>query len=358
MVLTVGEKATFDFCIPLLPASLAKVSALLESTLSDHLKEVGADDKTTRRCLGHFERCLRYTVSGGKMTRGATVPLTVASLDLESTVDSLQTATAVGCCLEVLQAAFLVLDDVMDNSVLRRGKPCWHLCPGVGIANAVNDGLFLENAVFAALRLLVPVDKRLGVLELVNETVMRTLVGQNLDVSTLGVDDFHPDRYKAIIRSKTSFYSFWLPIALGYHLSNVELSEHDLQITRNACILLGEYFQIQDDFLDFSATPADLGKVGTDIEEGKCTWLAVEAFARGSDEQRATLRECFAMQERTRADVQTVRGIYEAIGIRDIYHNLEQEMSLKVDLAIGAVSHTGLQHVLRLLYARIHKRNK
>ena len=31
------------------------------------------------------------------------------------------------------------------------------------------------------------------------------------------------------------------------------------------------------------------GKVGTDIEENKCTWLIVQALARANDEQRAVL---------------------------------------------------------------------
>ena len=191
-----------------------------------------------------------------------------------------------------------------------------------------------------------------------NETVLRTLIGQNLDVSTNGVADFHSDRYKAIIRSKTAFYSFWLPIALGVQLSGVCLSEIDLDVARNACIVLGEYFQIQDDFLDFAASAEILGKVGTDIEEGKCTWLAVEALKRGSEDERAELTRCFELVERTSEDVQKVRAIYESVGVREIYEILQQEMSLNVESSIQAVTHAGLRHVLRLLYARIHKRSK
>lgn len=35
-------------------------------------------------------------------------------------------AQVVGWCIEWLQASFLVWDDIMDESVTRRGQPCWY----------------------------------------------------------------------------------------------------------------------------------------------------------------------------------------------------------------------------------------
>jgi len=35
-------------------------------------------------------------------------------------------AMAVGWCIEWLQAYFLVADDIMDESITRRGQPCWY----------------------------------------------------------------------------------------------------------------------------------------------------------------------------------------------------------------------------------------
>ena len=55
---------------------------------------------------------------------------------------------------------------------------------------------------------------------------------------------------------------------------------------------LGECFQAQDDVLDCFGVPQVTGKVGTDIADGKCTWLLVEALRSATQEQRALLEVC------------------------------------------------------------------
>jgi farnesyl diphosphate synthase len=91
-------------------------------------------------------------------------------------------------------------------------------------------------------------------------------------------------RYLSIIRFKTAYYSFHLPIGLALLLA--EAPPDLISEAEPILLALGEFFQIQDDYLDCFGDAAALGKVGTDIMEKKCTWLAVMALKKCSDAQR------------------------------------------------------------------------
>lgn len=56
---------------------------------------------------------------------------------------------------------------------------------------------------------------------------------------------------------------------------------------------IGYFYQTQNDFLDCFGNPNVLNKPGTDIQDGKCTWLAVNTMELGNDQQREIMKKCY-----------------------------------------------------------------
>ncbi|KAE8811895.1 Farnesyl pyrophosphate synthetase [Hordeum vulgare] len=129
---------------------------------------------------------LDYNVLGGKCNRGLFVIdsyNTLQGVDVLSKEETFLACT-LGWCIEWLQAYFLVLDDIMDNSQTRRGQPCWFMVPQVGLI-AVNDGIILRNHISRILqRHFKGKPYYVDLIDLFNEVEFKTASGQLLDLIT------------------------------------------------------------------------------------------------------------------------------------------------------------------------------
>lgn len=56
---------------------------------------------------------------------------------------------------------------------------------------------------------------------------------------------------------------------------------------------MGHFFQVQDDFLDCFGNSEVTGKIGTDIQDNKCSWLAVVCMQRANEEQKQLMIDCY-----------------------------------------------------------------
>ena len=311
----------------------------------------------SNRVSEYYRRCLEYNLVGGKLARARTVCETLRfCMEGKVSVDSpgFKAALVLGWSVEILQAFFLIEDDVMDNGITRRGNPCWYRTADVGVANAINDGLLLEQAMYAL------IEKNewtkpfaLGANRIIREAALRTVIGQHLDTCPpSSVLDFTRDQWLSVVRFKTAFYTFWLPCELGILVSGKAFAQGDLDVLRNVCLLLGELFQAQDDMHDCFGEPGVIGKVGRDIEEGKCTWLLYRALELGDEATRTELVGLYTHQNRAEdpSIVLAVKGIFTNLQMKERFREYVERISGDIEKEISRLHAEELKRLSNWLF--------
>lgn len=97
-------------------------------------------------------------------------------------------AKILGWLVEMLQAFFLVADDIMDQSITRRGQPCWYKRESVGNI-AINDAFIIESCIYRLLRKHFSTHASyVKLMELFHEVTFQTELGQLIDLTTSNHD--------------------------------------------------------------------------------------------------------------------------------------------------------------------------
>eukprot|EP00118_Oscarella_pearsei_P019819 m.212865 g.212865 ORF g.212865 m.212865 type:complete len:244 (+) comp39778_c0_seq1:345-1076(+) len=233
----------------------ALFDAAFPSILEESLPTSTSDDLALAR--DWLTKILEVNVPHGKKNRGLSVITSYQHLVQKRLLSEKETKQlhVLGWCTEILQACCLVADDIMDHSKTRRGQPCWFRRDEVGLI-AVNDAFLMEGVVYKLLKKHFRAEPYyVDLLELFLETSHSTEVGQTFDLLTApegkrNFDQFTLARYKAIVKYKTSLYSFYLPVAIAMRVVGITESV-DYEIAKNILLMMGEFFQIQDDYLDY-----------------------------------------------------------------------------------------------------------
>ncbi|ORY71642.1 isoprenoid synthase domain-containing protein [Pseudomassariella vexata] len=344
------------------PTPLAKFEAVfptLEQEVLNHAKKY----KLPQEYLEWFKKSLEINTLGGKCNRGMSVPDSVGLLlERDLTEKEYFQASVLGWMIELLQAFFLVSDDIMDGSITRRGKPCWYRQNGVGMV-AINDAFMLESAIYLLLKQYFKDHPAyIDMVELFHEVTFQTELGQLCDLLTapedhVNLDNFSLEKYTFIVIYKTAYYSFYLPVALALQFQNIATPKN-LKQAENILIPMGEYFQIQDDYLDNFGDPEHIGKVGTDIKDNKCSWLVNQALKIATPEQLQVLQKHYGRKNDN--DEAAVKKLYNELGLEKIYLQYEESRVGEIKKMIEGLDESeGLKKsVFETFLKKIYKRSK
>lgn len=86
---------------------------------------------------------------------------------------------------------------------------------------------------------------------------------------------------------------------------------------------LGTFFQIRDDYLDVFADPSVLGKKGTDIQEGKCSWVILQVLEHCTNEEKEVLKAHYGVEKEE--NVAQVKSIFDKYDITAKFIECEQQ---------------------------------
>ncbi|WP_437328827.1 polyprenyl synthetase family protein [Sorangium sp. So ce381] len=231
-----------------------------------------------------YELMLDYPLREAKGLRPALCIATCRALGgkLEAVVRS-------AAVLELYHNAFLIHDDIEDESLMRRGGMTLHRAHGVPIAVNVGDAMLalslqplLDNVGVIGL------GPSLRILQTVARMTRESVEGQALELDWVRreVWDLSDDDYIHMVEQKTCWYSFITPVVLGAIAARLdpERTERIAEFARR----LGVAFQIQDDVLNLAGDVGEYGKeIGGDLWEGKRTLMLLHMMRHATPEERA-----------------------------------------------------------------------
>ena len=238
--------------------------------------------------------------SGGKRLRAL---LTLGSAKL-SGYELGERDINLAACVELIHAATLLHDDVIDESSLRRGIKTTNSIWGNQSSILVGD--YLLSRCFE----IMVDDGDLEVLKLLSSTSAKIAQGEVLQLQHKGEADLLEDTYIDIINLKTAAL-FSAATKTGACLSGS--NEKEKKALESYGKNLGLAFQIADDALDYYAKEKLFGKeIGKDFFEGKATLPLIIVFQKGNDEERVFLSEILKKEKRNEDDFsETLALIYK-----------------------------------------------
>ncbi len=230
-------------------------------------------------------------------------------------------------CVELIHAATLMHDDVIDNGSIRRGKKTLNK-----IWNNKSSVLLGDYLLSRCFEMMVD-DGNIEVLKLLSSTSSKIAQGEILQLQHLGEVDMLEETYLKIISSKTAEL-FAAATKVGAILSDMKNKEKEALefYGRN----LGLTFQIADDTLDYNSELKLFGKkIGQDFYEGKITLPIILLFQKAEIKEKGKLKEIFSKDYRNEDNLNYTLSLIKKYNIIKVCY---QKANHYINLASNSLS--------------------
>ncbi len=269
---------------------------------------------------------------------------------------------------EFVHAASLILDDAMDEDIVRHGKKTFNAIYADKIFNSMKfsfekyskgdswiqkgglfDLLHLQRALsrysyamsslasnllyFLSVKCLTEAgfdeDLTLKALKLHHEMYRQLNEGQLLDVR-MEKGECTEKEYLAMIDKKSGLL-FAFPVRIAALLAG-----HDSPDLEDYSFPMARGFQLHDDILGTFGTQT--GKpTDSDIKKGKRTLLVIKAFEFGTEEQKEILKTVLGKADATPEEINAVRTLFKETGALDYCQQKEVTFSEEAKKALEEI---------------------
>jgi len=252
--------------------------------------------------------------------------------------DGGESAIRMGAVVEMIHAATLVHDDVIDAAQTRRGRPSTNVQWGNHTCVLAGDWLYMQ-AFQIALR-----ERNFHVLDLLIGLTQMMVEGELLQLERIGrIDVTEADCMELVDRKTACLFSVCAKLGALVAGADSQTEEKLGEYAWN----LGMAFQLVDDVLDFTAREKTLGKpVGGDLREGKVTLPLVYALERASADERRSVERVLADRHYENVPLQQILGLIEKYNGIERVRERAQAFTDKARQVIGEFPESPYQRAL------------
>ena len=260
--------------------------------------------------LQSFQEALSLRLSDYPLRSGKGLRPALCFAMCQANGGSVEAALPSATALELFHNAFLVHDDIEDESINRRGNPTMHQIYGTAIAVNVGDALNVLTMTPLLKNLeIIGLEKTLRVFREIERMGRESVEGQAMELEWVkknlwDLDDHH---YFMMTSKKTCWYTCITPCRIGSIIGAGK--EANLEILESFGYNLGIAFQIQDDLLNLLGDEVKYGKENAgDIWEGKRTLMLINLLQRSSKKERKKIINILSKErsEKSESDVEFI----------------------------------------------------
>lgn len=259
--------------------------------------------------------------SGGKRIRPLITVLAARAVGISNSQH--HTLAAI---IEFIHTATLLHDDVVDESIMRRGKETANAVFGNQASVLVGDFLYTRS-----FQMMVSL-KRMRVMEILSDATNVIAEGEVLQLMNCNDPDTSEESYMQVIYSKTARLFEAATLLVSVLTDQTPEIEQAMQDYGR---YLGTAFQLVDDIMDYAADSDEMGKnVGDDLAEGKPTLPLLYAMWHGSSEQKQLIKD--AIEKNNGMD--NLQQILDAMEQTGSFVYTQQQALRAADQAIDALA--------------------